>query len=372
MDWAPYVPVAERLANAKRKMAKLRKKGKKIQPIELEGRTIARSFWGKAWCDHVESFADYENRLPRGTRYVRNGSVCHLMITTGHVEAFVAGSELYTVSIDIEPLQTNEWNAIKAQCAGELGSVLELLQGTISQQVMDIVCDQDEGLFPTPDEISLSCSCPDGVSMCKHIAAVMYGVGHRLDHQPELLFLLRDVDPQELIDTDIVIDEVDTSSELDDDLGELFGIELDMDVEQTDDFSPQLTPQKTTPKTPKKANKRDSKQTSKKKMPKFIRGRGVRVREGVVDPDTPSFSLSGWQGRIVELHKSADETLIELAWDSQTLEEMPETYLEYSIDEGLDWTRIILLDEELIPCKVRDSKQDVKNAIEWIHDEWFE
>jgi uncharacterized Zn finger protein len=35
--------------------------------------------------------------------------------------------------------------------------------------------------------------------MCKHVAAVFYGVGARLDQKPELLFLLRAVDAAELV-----------------------------------------------------------------------------------------------------------------------------------------------------------------------------
>jgi uncharacterized Zn finger protein len=31
--------------------------------------------------------------------------------------------------------------------------------------------------------------------MCKHVAAVLYGIGARIDERPELLFLLRSVVP---------------------------------------------------------------------------------------------------------------------------------------------------------------------------------
>jgi hypothetical protein len=54
-------------------MSALRKKGVDIQPVEIEGRKIAKTFWGEGWCDHLESFSDYANRLPRGRTYVRNG-----------------------------------------------------------------------------------------------------------------------------------------------------------------------------------------------------------------------------------------------------------------------------------------------------------
>lgn len=198
--WAPYVPVAQRRANAQSEMKKLCKKGMEVQPIEpIQGRSIARTFWGKGWCDHLESFSDYENRLPRGRTYVRNGSVCHLDIANGKIEAYVSGSELYKVTIRISPLKAEVWNEVKNQCRGQIGSMLELLQGRVSDSVMRVVSDRDKGLFPRPGEIELKCSCPDIARMCKHVAAVLYGVGTRLDARPELLFVLRNVKAEELI-----------------------------------------------------------------------------------------------------------------------------------------------------------------------------
>jgi uncharacterized Zn finger protein/DNA-binding transcriptional regulator YiaG len=201
--WPPYVPVAQRRAKAQREMKKLRKQGKHIEPVEIEGRNIARSFWGKGWCKHLEQFSDYDNRLPRGRTYVRNGSVAHLAISSGKVEAIVNGSVLYNINITIKPLPKQKWDKIRQQCTGQIGSMLELLQGKLSNQVMQIVTDPDTGLFPNLREIELSCNCPDWADMCKHIAAVLYGIGARLDHQPELLFLLRNVDHQALISAEL-------------------------------------------------------------------------------------------------------------------------------------------------------------------------
>ncbi|MCU7850202.1 MAG: helix-turn-helix domain-containing protein [Candidatus Thiodiazotropha sp. (ex Lucinoma kastoroae)] len=201
--WTPYVSVAKRRANATKEMKKLIKKGMKIEPVEVQGRTIARTFWGEAWCHHLEKFSDYENRLPRGRTYVRNGSVCHLSISKGKVEAIVSGSALYRIVINITPLSVNKWKNLRKQCAGQIGSMLELLQGRLSNHVMEIVTDQNKGLFPKPSEIKLACNCPDWAEMCKHIAAVLYGVGTRLDHQPELLFLLRNVDHEALISAEL-------------------------------------------------------------------------------------------------------------------------------------------------------------------------
>ncbi len=243
-QWSPYVPVAQRRAKALRKMEKLRKKGKDIQPVEIDGRTIARSFWGKGWCDHLESFSDFENRLPRGRTYVRNGSVCHLSIRSRRIEAIVSGSELYNTSIRIKRLKPTVWKSVKERCAGQIGSMLELLQGKLSDQVMTVVTDRARGLFPKPSEIELACSCPDWAVMCKHVAAALYGVGSRLDSQPELLFLLRDVDAQELISTEIAVPGAVTTGDIIDDaqLGDIFGIDLDVAGEENP--APVIRPKK--------------------------------------------------------------------------------------------------------------------------------
>ena len=197
--YRPYVPVARRRAQAMVRMEKLRKKGADIQPVRIEGRKIAHTFWGQAWCQHLEKFSDYSNRLPRGRTYVRNGSVCHLDVQKGKIEAKVSGSHLYNVNITVKALPKDKWSGVRASCAGQVGSMLELLQGKISNQVMSIVTDRDKGLFPLPKEIGLDCSCPDWADMCKHVAAVLYGTGARLDQKPELLFLLRGVDHQDLV-----------------------------------------------------------------------------------------------------------------------------------------------------------------------------
>jgi uncharacterized Zn finger protein len=200
-SYRPYVNVATRRNNAQKEIKRLEKKGGKTQPVAIDGRTIAKSFWGKAWCDNLENYSDYSNRMPRGRTYVRNGSVIDLKISKGTVNALVMGSELYTIKIDIDPLTLKKWEKVKTLCAGQIGSLIELLQGRLSDEVMRIVTDLKEGLFPAPDEIHKDCSCPDWADLCKHIAAALYGVGARLDKQPELLFLLRGVDPAELIST---------------------------------------------------------------------------------------------------------------------------------------------------------------------------
>lgn len=295
--WRPYVPVSARRASARKEMEKLRKKGKDIHPVELEGRKIAASFWGKGWCDHLESFSDYDNRLPRGRTYVRNGSVCHLEIQAGKIEAFVSGSDLYKVAITINTLPPKTWKKIKEKCRGQIGSMLELLQGKLSDNVMMVVSDRKEGLFPQPGEIELKCSCPDWATMCKHVAAVLYGVGSRLDHHPGLLFLLRGVNAEELISAGVALPVAGLAAEdalAADGLADIFGI----DIESGDTPSPapaKVTAKKKsaakartkakaatgTPETPP----RKPAETAKKKTAKPVK---AKKSVPVFDPDAPT------------------------------------------------------------------------------------
>ena len=197
--WRPYVSVAERRRRAIWEMEKRRKQGHPVSPVILEGRTIVKTFWGKAWCKNLERYSDFANRLPRGRTYVRNGSVIDLQIAPGTIQALVSGSEIYEVSVKVTPVTKARWRSICNDCAGAIDSVVELLQGRLSKGVMERICRQHTGLFPSPKEIRLSCSCPDWASMCKHVAAVLYGIGARFDERPELLFRLHELNEEELI-----------------------------------------------------------------------------------------------------------------------------------------------------------------------------
>jgi uncharacterized Zn finger protein len=197
--WKPYVPVAKRREKAAKTLAKMQKKGASAAPVIIQGRAIASTFWGKSWCNNLERYSDYASRLPRGRSYLRNGSVLDLQIAKGEVTAKVMGSELYNIKITIAATAAAHWTSICNDCAGSIDSVVELLQGRLAKGVMDRVCRQGDGLYPAPKEITLSCSCPDWADMCKHVAAALYGVGARLDAQPELLFALRGVDAKDMI-----------------------------------------------------------------------------------------------------------------------------------------------------------------------------
>lgn len=198
--WKPYVPMAARRRQAERALRELRRQGRVVSPVAILGRrVIALTFWGKAWCTNLEGYSDYSNRLPRGRTYVRNGSVLDLQVAAGEVRALVSGSSLYQVTVKVAAVPPARWASICSDCAGAIDSLVELLQGRLSRAVMERICHQKAGLFPAPTEIRFSCDCPDWAMMCKHVAAVLYGIGARLDEQPALLFKLRKVDERDLI-----------------------------------------------------------------------------------------------------------------------------------------------------------------------------
>ncbi len=266
-SYKPYVSVAKRQANAQKQVEKLRKKGRVITPIEaFKGNKIGTTFWGQAWCKHIECLSDFESRLERGRRYARNGSICHLEIKKGCVEAMVCGSEMYDIKINIDALPEKQWKEIKSRCGGQIGSVVELLQGKFSDSVMKILTDAETGMFPDAEDFRLDCSCPDFAVLCKHLAAVLYGVGRRLDTQPELLFVLRGVDHFELIDeaaaaTVSVSGKSSTATIADSDLADVFGV----DMAPVSEAPAPSKPTEVTKKAVKKVVKKVIKKTGKKR-----------------------------------------------------------------------------------------------------------
>src|SRR3954453_432919 len=111
-----YVAVAERRAKALLQARKLEKKGRKLDPVRLDGKAIASSFWGKSWCANIESYSDFANRLPRGRTYLRSGALVDLMISEGRLEALVAGSSLYQCTIELQPLARKRWKKLVGRC----------------------------------------------------------------------------------------------------------------------------------------------------------------------------------------------------------------------------------------------------------------
>ena len=275
-EYPRYVRVGERRAKAERKLAQLKKKNPHIRPVVLEGRTLARTWWGKAWNKNLERYADYANRIGRGRSYVRHRAVLDLQIEAGLVAALVQGTESkpYRVMIKIQTLAKKTWKAVKEDCAGRLDSLQDLLAGRFPRALAEIFTAQGRGLFPSPQEIHFSCSCPDWAYMCKHVAAVLYGIGARLDEDPALFFILRKVNMDDLVAETVretaghLLQKADKERKhviAEADLGDLFGIEMEdrMDAESNPPAIPE--PDETKPRKRKTAKKRPaSAQKSKK------------------------------------------------------------------------------------------------------------
>ncbi|HUW64584.1 MAG TPA: SWIM zinc finger family protein [Spirochaetia bacterium] len=237
-DYPVYVSVAEKKARAQKSIEKLRKKSPDITPIMIQGRKLARTWWGIAWNDNLESYSDYANRIGRGRSYVRHGAVLDLKISAGKIAALVQGSvaKPYTICIEIQALSKNTWETITKACEGKIDSLQELIEGKFPKGLAELFTARGEGLFPAPKEISLKCSCPDWAIMCKHVAAVLYGVGARLDENPALFFVLRNVNIDELV-SKVIAQKSESllgksgrrSSRVidDDDIGAMFGIDME-------------------------------------------------------------------------------------------------------------------------------------------------
>lgn len=196
-----YESASEKREKANASLAKLKKKNSDIEPVIIEGRTLAKSWWGKAWNLNLESYADYENRISRGKSYVRGNMVLDLKITKGKVLAKVQGSRKkpYDVEILIDALSSDKWKQITTLCNNSIDSLEELIEGKFPKEFDVLFKEKKYGLFPSPKEIHFDCSCPDWASMCKHVAAVLYGIGARFDINPMIFFELRDIDSKELV-----------------------------------------------------------------------------------------------------------------------------------------------------------------------------
>lgn len=295
-----YVPVAERRARARRQVERMRRAGQEASPVVVEGRQLTRTFWGRAWGENLEAYSDFASRLPRGRSYLRHGAVLDLRLDLGRVRALVSGSEIYRVEIRIDLLKAARWKSIRERCAGQVDSLVELLGGEISQEVMEVVCDPRSGLFPAPREIALSCTCPDWAVMCKHVAATLYGVGARLDEAPELLFTLRGVDAAELVEaaleTSLTRKKPARSRRLaEGDLAEIFGVEIETALPVVGSRDPP-------------SKKRASKKRAETKVGKKARKRArKRVKVAARKGDAWDFRIEG--RRQVQLLKGREVVL---------------------------------------------------------------
>lgn len=234
-----YVTKAERQKMAQKTIENLKKKGKaELTPVIITGHQLAQTWWGKAWNDNLKSYSDYSSRIGRGSSYVRNGAVLDLKIEQGNIKALVQGSvrNPYEVDVAIRPLLPEVWEEIRIACEGKIDSLQELIDGKFPPGLSELFTAQGSGLFPAPEEISFKCSCPDRAVMCKHVAAVLYGIGARLDEDPTLFFTLRAVDIHALISkaiqskTQNMLSKSGSKSRRileDEDIAAMFGVEVE-------------------------------------------------------------------------------------------------------------------------------------------------
>ncbi|MDH3347682.1 MAG: SWIM zinc finger family protein [Desulfobulbaceae bacterium] len=293
MSWYKYpryVSVAEKKAKAMKKLAQLKKKNPNINPVVIESNVLAKTWWGKSWNTNLESYSDYHNRIGRGRSYVRHGAVLDLQILAGKVKALVQGAATkpYSVIIPIRKLSLDKVNAIKMECRGKLNSLQDLISGKFPKELGQMFLSQGNGLFPEPDDISLSCSCPDSAIMCKHVAATLYGVGARLDEDPLLFFKLRSINVDDLVTsaikerTEDLLEKTEVKSSKiieDGDLSDIFGIDLDdsLDIEQTNPIKKKRGLNKKAAAKPKKKAAGET-SSAKKVIGKVKKGRSRPVK----------------------------------------------------------------------------------------------
>ncbi|MCG2711391.1 MAG: hypothetical protein L6416_03595 [Candidatus Omnitrophica bacterium] len=290
-SFSPYVSVAKKRAKAEKKLKALRKKNANLKPVFIEGTTITKTWWGKSWNINLESYADYSNRIGRGRSYVRNNAVLDLQIKSGIIESLVQGTRNtpYKVKIKIKALKKDTWKNIKKACQGEFDSLQELFEGKFPKSLSEIFTNKKSGLFPSPQEISFDCSCPDWADMCKHVAATLYGIGARLDLKPELFFELRDVKMKDLV-TGVLKKKADDllqkakkkASRIinDTNISEIFGIDIESESTPRKKLK-KKNPLKTSGKTVKKTQTKKKVKISNQKRQRTVKSRS-RAATGVV------------------------------------------------------------------------------------------
>ena len=223
-----YVRVKKRRETAESIAARLTAEGEELQPVKAHGKAIASSFWGRVWCRAIEDWQDYESRLPAGRSLLKNGGVIDLKLSENRAQAQVVADRLYQVQIRFEGVEEEQLNALRNACAGKLTSLIDLIRGDLSDDVMELICDPAFGLFPRYSELKPSCDCLDDAVLCRHAAAALYAIAPRLDDQPELFFTLRGIDPESFFALDAVAGPEEAGDLSAEDLSATFGIEIDL------------------------------------------------------------------------------------------------------------------------------------------------
>lgn len=230
-DWDDdrYVRVAKRKESAAETAKRLEAEGEILTPAKAHGKAIANSFWGRSWCKAIEGWNDYESRLPAGRSLLKNGGVIDLRIEENLVTAKVVADRLYEVRIFFRKQDEERLAELKKHLTGKLTSLIDLIKGELSDEVITEICSEKYGLFPDYGELKTSCDCLDDAVMCRHAAAALYGIAPRLDDEPELFFTLRGIKAEDFFDSAEAIRQTgEDTAEIDlEDLSDTFGIDLE-------------------------------------------------------------------------------------------------------------------------------------------------
>ncbi len=223
-DSAP-IRAADLARLASQRAAELTTDGVQLHPVVATSRKLADHFWGSAWMRHLALCEAGGLCLSPGRTLLRHGCVLDLKIAPCSIHALVSAQELYEVKLSLKPLDDEKRLTLSTACAGNVGSLVALLEGHANDDLLHTLCDPENGLLPTPGDWHMSCTCPDWAEPCPHASAAIYAAGVLIDREPSLLFTLRSLDPAALI----VPPEADAPAPLDSSaLGKTFGIDIDL------------------------------------------------------------------------------------------------------------------------------------------------
>jgi uncharacterized Zn finger protein len=180
------------------------------RPLPAQGGIQARSrrgpigetWWSQRFIELLESFG-VGSRLKRGRTYARAGQVVELEVEPGLVLAKVQGSRYspYRVRIRVKVLSEQQWRRVEKAMAAQALPLAKLLAGEMPHDIEALFASCKLTPFPrSKRELTASCSCPDWVNPCKHVAAVYYLLAEHFDEDPFLIFAWRGREQDELVE----------------------------------------------------------------------------------------------------------------------------------------------------------------------------
>lgn len=190
---------AELEALARQQLAALKAAGEELSPVVGTSRKLAAHFWGSAWMKHLALCESGGWSLAPGRSLLRHGCVLDLRLDQGCIRARVMEERLHEVTVNIDPLDGERLEELRAMCSGRIASLVPLLEGALDDALLATLCDPETGLLPDPGAWHMSCTCPDWSEPCPHAAAAIYAAGILIDAEPTLLFRLRQLEPRDLL-----------------------------------------------------------------------------------------------------------------------------------------------------------------------------